>query len=171
MSLFSLYEKLYSAAVAPIRARKKAVKALIIVEKTLVGVSMAAYAAVVFYALFGLDFEWKNALCALVFPAACLVLVSVLRKLFRRKRPYEKGIVPLVEKPATGNSFPSRHTACAFVIATVVAAYFPLGGGILYGVGLGIACLRFLFGHHYPTDLLGGILLGVLLGLPTFFLI
>ena len=171
MSNQTFYQKLYTAVALPFRQKPKAVKALVFVEKTLVGVSMAAYAALVFYALFWLTSEWKNALCVLGFPAACLVAVSLLRKLFGRKRPYEKGVAPLVEKNSTGNSFPSRHTACAFVIATVVAAYFPLGGGILYGVGTGIAFFRFLFGHHYPTDLLGGITLGILLGMPTFFLI
>ena len=171
MSNQTFYQKLYTAVALPFRQKPKAVKALVFVEKTLVGVSMAAYAALVFYALFWLTSEWKNALCVLGLPAACLLAVSASRKLIKRARPYEREIVPLVEKDAKSNSFPSRHTACAFVIATVARAYSPLVGGILYGVGVWIAFFRFLFGHHYPTDLLGGIILGFLFGCPIFFLI
>ena len=167
----TFYQKLYTTAASPFRQKPKALKTLIFLEKTLVGVSMAAYAALVFYAVFGLTFEWKNALCALGLPAACLLAVSVLRKLIKRARPYEEKIVPLVQKEAEGNSFPSRHTACAFVIATVATAYIPLAGGILYAVGVWIAFFRFLFGHHYPTDLLGGVVLGFLFGFPAFFLV
>ena len=167
----NFYQKLYSTIAEPLRGHKKGLKVLVFVEKTLVGVSMAAYAALLFYALFWLDFAWQNLVCALVLPAACLFAVSVLRKLIKRARPYEKEIVPLVEKEAKNNSFPSRHTACAFVIATVATSYFPLAGGVLYAVGVWIAFFRFLFGHHYPTDLLGGVVLGMLLGLPALFLI
>ncbi len=171
MSDLNFYQKLYRIVADPLRGNKRGLKTLIFVEKTLVGVSMTAYAALVFYALFWLDFAWQNLVCVLCLPAACLFAVSVLRRAIKRKRPYEEKIVPLVEKDAQGNSFPSRHTACAFVIATVALAYFPLAGGLLYAVGVWIAFFRFLFGHHYPTDLLGGIVLGFLFGCPAFFLI
>ena len=171
MSDLNFYQKLYRIVAEPLRCNKKAVKTLIFVEKTLVGVSMAAYATLVFYTLFWLDFAWHNLVCALCLPAACLCLVTLFRMLIKRARPYEEKIVPLVEKDAQGNSFPSRHTACAFVIATVAFAYFPLAGGILYAVGVWIAFFRFLFGHHYPTDLLGGILLGFLMSFPALLLV
>ncbi|MBQ8319675.1 MAG: phosphatase PAP2 family protein [Clostridia bacterium] len=170
----SFYQKLYLSLTEPLRPHKRAVKALVFAEKVLVGVSMAAYAALVFYAFFRLGVSWQNAAATLLLPAVCLFLVSFFRKIFKRPRPYEQEgakIFPLVEKNAFQNSFPSRHTACAFVIASVTLAYFPLAGGVLYAVGVWIAFFRFLFGHHYFTDLLGGATLGLLVGLPALLLI
>jgi membrane-associated phospholipid phosphatase len=104
-------------------------------------------------------------LSLLLFPALCFLTVSLLQKLVKRKRPYENGVQPLVPKNAYGNSFPSRHSACAFVIATTALPYFPLLGGALFAVGAWITFFRFLFGHHYFTDLLCGSALGVGFGL------
>ena len=170
---YSFYRKLYQGVSDPFRGKTRLLKALFWIEKTLVALAMAAYGFLAVYALFRREFSYQGVLSAIVLPAGCLLCVSVLRKLIKRARPYEKegaGIVPLKQKDASGNSFPSRHTACAFVIATVFTAYFPLAGGALYAVGAFIAFFRFLFGLHYPTDLLGGMALGFLFGIPAFFL-
>lgn len=123
-----------------------------------------AYLITLLYAFFSLGATKERVLALLVCPAACLLSVSVLRKLFKRKRPYEQGVEPLVPKNAFGNSFPSRHTACAFVIAATVLPYSPLFGGALLAVGAWIAFFRFLFGHHHFTDLLFGAALGLAFG-------
>jgi membrane-associated phospholipid phosphatase len=93
--------------------------------------------------------------------------VSLLRKLIKRPRPYEKagaGIDPLIKKDAEGNSMPSRHLASAAVLSLI---FFPeciwLGIVALVATEL-LSLLRFLQGAHYPTDLLVGELLGFAFG-------
>ncbi len=105
-------------------------------------------------------------------PLLCLVLVTVLRHAVAKPRPYaEDGahIVPLSKKrDDVNNSFPSRHVACAFVIATVLLPFTTWLGII----GLVCACLlayiRFSLGLHYPSDLFGGAIIGVVCGLLVF---
>lgn len=162
MSTF--YQKFYAGLSRPFRERNRVLNACIFTEKVLVGVSSAAYLITVLYTFFALEITKKSLLAVLVCPAFCLVVVSLLRKIIKRKRPYEKGIDPLVKKDAFGNSFPSRHTACACVIAATVLPYSPVAGGVMFAVSAWIAFFRFLFGHHYFTDLFFGALLGIAFG-------
>lgn len=96
---------------------------------------------------------------------ACLICVQVLRIILNRKRPFEEKISPLVEKKKAGKSFPSRHTACAFAIATVFIPFCWFLSLPLYLLGCLLAYTRFALGWHYPTDLFGGGLIGTLCGL------
>ncbi len=99
---------------------------------------------------------------------ACLICVQVLRLICNRKRPFEEKISPLVEKKKAGKSFPSRHTACAFAIATILIKFCWFLSIPLYLFGCLLAYARFALGWHYPTDLLGGALIGTLCGLIAF---
>lgn len=97
-------------------------------------------------------------------PCTCLFLVSVLRICFPRPRPYAQngaGIQPLLPKKKTEEtSFPSRHLACASVIATVFLPYFTGVAVGLYCAALLLGYVRFSAGVHYPSDLLAGFLFG-----------
>jgi membrane-associated phospholipid phosphatase len=100
-------------------------------------------------------------------PALCFGVVTLLRLLIKRPRPYEKagaGIDAINKKDSVGNSMPSRHVASAFVIAMVFLAESTLFGVIALCVSCLIATLRVLEGVHYPSDALIGALLGVAFG-------
>ena len=100
-------------------------------------------------------------------PALCLVIVSVLRLAIPRPRPYDQYAITPLSKKKDGkhNSFPSRHVACAFVIATVCLSLVPWMGIYLYVLATLLAYIRFSLGLHYPTDLLVGAIIGILCGL------
>ena len=103
--------------------------------------------------------------------ASTLVCITILRFLFPRKRPYDQegaGITPICKKEKSSPSFPSRHTACAFAIATALLRLSPFLAIPTYLLGAILACVRFLSGFHYPSDLLGGAALGTSLGLLAF---
>ena len=99
---------------------------------------------------------------ALVFS---LIFTNLLIKpLVARTRPYElmDRLVILIERPHDF-SFPSGHTTAAFASAWVMFRQLPKKIGIPALVyAFLMAFSRLYFGVHYPTDVLGGIVLGVL---------
>jgi membrane-associated phospholipid phosphatase len=62
------------------------------------------------------------------------------------------------------DSFPSGHATASFAVATVLAKYFPAFAGVVYAAAGLIGVSRVVRGSHYPTDVLGGVWLGVVVG-------
>lgn len=98
-------------------------------------------------------------------PASALVVVTLLRLLIDRPRPYERlDIAPLIKKETRGRSFPSRHAFSVFVIAaTAWTVWAPLGAALAV-MGVLLCALRVLGGVHYPADVLVGALIGAAAG-------
>lgn len=89
----------------------------------------------------------------------------ILKNLFARTRPYDVNTtVQLLVPKLHDFSFPSGHTSASFT--AVSALYFSKDK--LWKPALVLACLiavsRLYLYVHYPTDVLGGLLLGVLSG-------
>ena len=100
-------------------------------------------------------------------PALCFLLVTVLRPVINRQRPYDRFGVPPVGawKAGKGKSMPSRHAASAGAIAMAVMWVFPKPWVcILMGfLCLTIAASRILLGKHYPSDVIAALALAGLL--------
>lgn len=147
-------------------AHKNAKRALVFLNRALPVCTVLGYLFFVgFYLVWNRERETIDYFRILLYPALCFLLSSVFRYTVNRKRPYEEGIEPIIDKKTKGQSFPSRHTASAFVIGTCALFYcVPLGVGLLL-VGTAISYIRFALGLHYPSDLSAGAILGVLFGL------
>jgi len=95
-----------------------------------------------------------------------LILVYALNYLFNliflRPRPFvDHGEIYQLAKffsKTTDYSFPSYHTAAAFVFAFAVLLDWRKFGIILLVPALLIGLGRIFIGVHYPTDILGGIM-------------
>ena len=61
-------------------------------------------------------------------------------------------------------SFPSGHSAASFAVATVLAKRFPAVAPLCIGVAAFVMLSRVLRGAHFPTDVVGGAVVGVLSG-------
>lgn len=98
-------------------------------------------------------------------PAAGFMLVTVFRKVVDKKRPYEAlGFEPfLAHKDGKGQSFPSRHTASAFLIAAACFYINPWLGGAVTVLAALVGISRFLSGMHYPSDIISAIFISVLI--------
>lgn len=162
------YKQLYQKNADFYNRRPKAKKALFIANLALPALYALAYLGLVLYAVFS-NFDNKEFIGILFIPAFTLLCVMAIRLIVDRERPYsEKGanIVPLlVKKSKDKESFPSRHTASATVIALTILPYC-LGAGICLLAFIPLLCyIRFALGLHYPSDLLAGSSLGALCAL------
>lgn len=94
-------------------------------------------------------------------PAAIFLLVTGLRRLVNRQRPYDRFGVPPVGRftPNKGRSMPSRHAASAAAIALAVMWVFPKPAvwAAMGALCLLIGLLRIFTGKHYPSDVLAAL--------------
>lgn len=89
-------------------------------------------------------------------------LYMLIKRWVRRKRPFDnlEGIRFLIAPPDQF-SFPSGHTAGAFVFAVLIGHFFPIVSVPLLMWGALVGYSRIYVGVHYPSDVLAGSILGV----------
>jgi undecaprenyl-diphosphatase len=107
------------------------------------------------------------AIQSLVAHGIAALLANGLKHLIGRPRPkfVHSGDWQITLSWASGlDSFPSGHSTASFAVATVLAKRFPLVGPLCIAVALFVALSRVLRGSHFPTDVLGGAVIGILSG-------
>jgi undecaprenyl-diphosphatase len=91
------------------------------------------------------------------------ILANRLKPVFDTERPSSQYAEPrpLVHAPTDG-SFPSGHAATSFAAATVLTYAWPRWWPAFLLLALGIGFSRVYVGVHYPLDVVGGAVLGIL---------
>ena len=105
-------------------------------------------------------------------PLTVFAIVTFFRKIFNRPLPYEKfATTSVFGKNKKGESMPSRHTACAFIIA-MAFMYVSIPLGIAYLIiSTLIMISRVLAGVHFISDVIAGMAISLLYGYFSFFII
>lgn len=86
----------------------------------------------------------------------------LLKPLFGRIRPFEAyDLFPTILDKTRGFSFPSGHTTSSFAAASILVYRSGKRAWIFLLLAVGIALSRLYYLVHYPSDIVGGILLGI----------
>jgi undecaprenyl-diphosphatase len=115
---------------------------------------------------------WKCALHMTLAGAVSLSIYLLLKRRIGRPRPY----ITCTDIRQCGReldrfSFPSGHTLHSVGFSLVLAYYFPLTTLVLIPFTLLVATSRIVLGLHYPSDVLGGALVGAAIGLLSVWLL
>ena len=101
-------------------------------------------------------------ICALLGPLA-IGLNYAIKLAVKRPRPVLEGLPPLGGAPSS-LSFPSAHATSSFAVATAMVRVDPaMAATFVIAVALSLG--RPYLGMHYPSDVLAGAALGIVLGL------
>lgn len=94
---------------------------------------------------------------------------GIIKQIIQRNRPFLQmtGIDTIIKQPS-GYSFPSGHTASSFAAATALFLHNKRWGIAAYIMAACIALSRMYFFVHFPSDILCGMLLGIIVGLLTY---
>lgn len=113
--------------------------------------------------------RFKNLrITALAFGAAVIsryVFGDIIKRVVARPRPFDAHqVYQLIPYSAADVSFPSGHMAFFFALSTILFLYNKKAGIAFFAGSFLIGLSRIFVGLHYPLDILGGMVLGVLVG-------
>lgn len=93
-----------------------------------------------------------------------LPLYFVLKKVFKRRRPYEVvQSFAQIHRPSDEFSFPSGHTTAGFMVAYLVSHFFAWAFIPVYIWATLIGMSRVILRVHFVSDIIAGVLLGTAL--------
>lgn len=122
--------------------------------------------------------RWAGVAVAIALVLDVLIVNVILKLSVNRPRPWQDypdlGFQEFhnsisVREPSD-SSFPSGHTAALFAAAVALVLYYRVKGLPALGVALLVAISRIYLCMHYPTDVIGGIVIGSACGVAGYFL-
>lgn len=90
-----------------------------------------------------------------------LVITELIRLIWHRSRPFVDYQVNQVIEHSASGSFPSGHIAFLFALAMAVYFFNKKWGLVFFILSLVVGLARIFVGIHYPLDILGGIVIGI----------
>lgn len=92
-----------------------------------------------------------------------ILLTTGLSWLIVRPRPFASAdhVARLIPEP-WNMSFPSGHTSVAFAVAAIILSVDRRLGAVAFAIAVLVAFGRMAVGVHYPTDILGGLVIAAI---------
>lgn len=157
------YSEFYGRITKFIRAKEKRADSLIWFNMYFTYSMYLLYPVLLVWALFT-DFRLFAKI--LVIPAGSFILLTIIRKMINRPRPYETWQLDVVlDKQTKGCSMPSRHVFSAVVISFCLMCFVTWPAYILLALCVVYCAERVLIGVHYPSDVIVGYAAGVAAGI------
>ena len=105
---------------------------------------------------------WKMAVTAFISAVlARFIITEIIRWLRNRPRPFVESQVNLLLPHSANGSFPSGHAAFFFALSLTVY-FYNKKAGILFFIASTLICISRVFsGLHWPSDILGGAVVGL----------
>ncbi len=102
-----------------------------------------------------------------------VVITEIIRYFYYVPRPFvNNDIIPLISHAPTA-SFPSGHAAFFFALATAITLVFATRwrtwGAVFFLGAVLIGLARVIAGLHWPIDILGGAVIGILSAIILYF--
>jgi undecaprenyl-diphosphatase len=101
---------------------------------------------------------------ALASLSATYLVQSLVKPVFRRRRPFVDREVLVVGIKPLDASFPSGHTASSFAGAAALATFYPKAAPLVFTLAGGVGLSRIYLGHHFPSDVAVGAATGAGIG-------
>lgn len=92
-------------------------------------------------------------------------VTALINAQFFRPRPFLDNELTLLFYEPTDSSFPSNAAAVGFALATAVFVRHRRTGAVLYALAALWGIARIYAGVHYPTDVIGGAVVGIAAGI------
>lgn len=120
----------------------------------------------------------RNAGIALGVSIVVMVILNnlILKNIINRPRPFvgQDDLISFIKSIGLelpdSSSFPSGHTTVGFACAMTLTMYYKGKGAYAFIPASLIAISRIFLCVHYPSDVLGGIVEGVLIGVGVYYL-
>lgn len=145
---------------------------MVFFSHVLVALTVAIYVFMILAAF--LD-SYTRAVGLILVTGIPFAIVTLVRRRLSARRPYEvydvSSIPGLVRGRHSGESFPSRHVFCAFIIGTHLSFIAPVAGATVCIFGLVMGTCRVLLGIHFVKDVAAGALIGIVSGIIGGFIV
>ncbi len=100
-----------------------------------------------------------------------VVASRILKPAFHRLRPYQQQAAAEGEEPSGSFSFPSSHSANIAAGATAISIYYPAAIPFTALLWALVSLSRVYLNAHYPSDCLGGLLLGMAIAVGMYYVV
>jgi membrane-associated phospholipid phosphatase len=112
--------------------------------------------------------NWRLFLLVVLPVLATSIMVALMKRFCGRMRPERENAGRFTgfswKRDNARESFPSSHSACAFALSIVLCQAWPPGMAVFITLAIITAVLRYLMDAHYPSDVLAGSAIGLLIG-------
>ena len=122
------------------------------------------------------DGQRQLLLCFVSFTIGRGVLANLVTSVYGKVRPYQRyQFQPISSRWFSNptlkpNSFPSKHVTSLVAISVVLLAFHPWAGIAGFALSVMTGMGRVVLGHHYVSDIIGGMVIGVLAAVLTYYI-